>query len=88
MFEKILNENGFGTKILPEAIDWHYGGVWSHILPYFAQYNNIDLEKRYKATGDLLRRSIGLNIPVIFEENAVSRLIETIKQAASSRITA
>jgi hypothetical protein len=25
----------FGTKILPEAIDWHFGGAWSHILPQF-----------------------------------------------------
>ena len=86
-FEKILNENGFGTKILPEAIDWHYGGVWSHILPSFTQYKDIDLEQRYKATGDLLRRSICLNIPVILEETEIKRLIETITKAASSRIT-
>ena len=81
--EKILNKNGFGTKILPEAIDWHYGGVWTHILPYFAQYKDIDLEKRYRVTGDLLRRSICLNIPVLFEENEINRLIECIKEAAS-----
>ena len=82
-FENFLNENGFGTKILPEAIDWHYGGMWSHILPYFAQYKDIDLEKKYKATGDRLRRSICLNIPVLFEENEMSRLIECITDAAS-----
>jgi len=35
MLEKVLIEDGFGTKILPEAIDWHYGGAWSHILPQF-----------------------------------------------------
>ena len=86
-FEKILNENGLGTKILPEAIDWHYGGVWSHILPNFEQYKDIDLEKKYKATGDLLRRSICLNIPVMLEETEIKRLIETIKQATSSRTT-
>ncbi len=87
-FEKILNENGFCTKILPEAIDWHYGGVWNHVLPNFAQYKDIDLEQRYKATGDLLRRSICLNIPVLFEETEIQKLIETITKAASSCITA
>ena len=86
-FEKILNENGFGTKILPEAIDWHYGGIWSYILLNFAPYKDIDLEKRYKATGDLLRRSICLNIPVMLEENEITKLIETIQRAASSLIT-
>jgi dTDP-4-amino-4,6-dideoxygalactose transaminase len=82
-FEKILNKNGFGTKILPEAIDWHYGGVWSHILPHFAQYKDIDIEKKYKATGDRLRRSICLNIPVLFEEKEIQRLIECATEAAS-----
>jgi dTDP-4-amino-4,6-dideoxygalactose transaminase len=80
-FEKILNDNGFDTKILPEAIDWHFGGAWSHILPQFKQYENVSLEERYKQTGDLLRRSICLNVPVIFKDEKIKKLINTIKAA-------
>ena len=77
-FEKTLNDNGFGTKILPEAIDWHYGGSWSHIFDRYDQYSNIDLEKRYKKTGDLLRRSVCLNIPVLIDENTLNKLSSII----------
>ena len=78
-FEKTLLDNGFDTKILPEAIDWHYGGVWQHILNRFSQYDNINLEKKYKRTGDLLRKSICLNIPVLMKNEQINRLIKTIK---------
>lgn len=57
--EKALMNKGFGTKILPEAIDWHYGGAWGHI---FQNEKPEDLETCFKQTGDLLRRSICLNI--------------------------
>jgi 8-amino-3,8-dideoxy-alpha-D-manno-octulosonate transaminase len=77
-FEKTLNDNGFGTKILPEAIDWHYGGSWSHIFDRYDQYGNIVLEKRYKKTGDLLRRSICLNIPILIDENTLNKLSSII----------
>ncbi len=83
-FEKILNDHEFGTKILPEAIDWHFGGVWNHILPSFHQYKKVDLEDRYKRTGDLLRRSICLNITVEFQEEKMNELINTIKAALTS----
>ena len=76
--EKLLMDNGFGTKILPEAIDWHYGGVWEHILCRFSRYYNINLEEKYKRTGDLLRKSICLNIPILMKSNQINRLINTI----------
>jgi dTDP-4-amino-4,6-dideoxygalactose transaminase len=82
--ERTLNYQGFGTKILPEAIDWHYGGVWSHILPGFDQYKNVNLEERYKRTGDLLRKSICLNIPVIMEDSTINKLISTILTAVKN----
>ena len=75
-------DNGFGTKILPEAIDWHYGGVWKHILPQFDRYENINLEENFKKTGDLLRRSICLNIPVNMDNETINKLASTIIKAS------
>jgi len=81
-FEKLLMKDGFGTKILPEAIEWHFGGVWNHILNEISNYKNIDLENKYKKTGDLLRRSICLNIPVIMDDEAINRFSSSIIKAA------
>tara|TARA_Y100000588_G_scaffold390539_1_gene496331 strand:- start:46 stop:1194 length:1149 start_codon:yes stop_codon:yes gene_type:complete len=78
-FEKRLNKNGINTKILPEAIDWHYGGAWNHIFSKYPQYKNVDLEKKYKITGELLRKSICLNIPINMENNEIDKLINIIQ---------
>ena len=75
--EAVLSANGFGTKILPEAIDWHFAGSWGHILESFDAKE--DIIKNYKKTGELLTRSICLNIPVIFEQDQINKLASIIK---------
>lgn len=78
-FEAHLMEQGFGTKILPEALDWHFAGVWSHLLPEYERYGEVDLESLWPRTGTLLRSSICLNIPVLMEDEAIRRLVEAIR---------
>ena len=73
-------EKGYGTKILPEAIDWHYGGSWSHI---FQKQTSDDLENTFKKTGDLLRRSICLNISLSMSKDNISEIAEIIKRFCS-----
>ena len=63
-FEKRLNDFGYSTKILPEAMDWHFAGSWSHLLKNIDIYKGIELENKYQFTGKLLKRSICLNIQV------------------------
>ena len=38
-----MEEKGLGTKILPEAFDWHYAGAWTHLFKDIEYYNNIDI---------------------------------------------
>lgn len=78
--ENALMEKGYGTKILPEAIDWHYGGSWSHI---FQKQTSEDLENTFKKTGDLLRRSICLNISLSMTEDNINEIAEIIKKFCS-----
>ena len=77
-FEAHLNEHGFGTKILPEALDWHFAGVWGHLLGEYEQYSNIDLESLWPKTGIMLRSSICLNIPVLMDDGSIDKLIKAI----------
>ncbi len=77
-YESILNEQGYGTKILPEAIDWHFAGVWNHILSKYDIYKDVELEDRFKKTGDLLRRSICLNIPVLIDKDELNKMTEVL----------
>ena len=45
-FEKRLNDFGYSTKILPEAMEWHFAGSWGHLLNGYKKYNSIDLESK------------------------------------------
>ncbi len=81
-FEAHLMEHGFGTKILPEALDWHYAGVWGHLLGEFDRYRDQNLESLWPETGKMLRSSICLNIPVLIDDATIDKLISAIVSGA------
>ena len=58
-----LLKSGVGTKILPEAISWHFAGKWSH-MPEL--YNNLscDLSDAFPKSLAILNRSVSLPINV------------------------
>lgn len=79
--EVALNKQGYGTKILPEAMDWHYGGVWTHI---FQDMSGEDLAGAFRSTGNLLTRSVCLNIPVLWSEHNISEVATIIRAYCAS----
>lgn len=63
-----LQATGVGTKILPEAFNWHFAGSWDYIwrtIPESADH--IARVENWKQTRQLLERSIAL--PVSVHEN-------------------
>ena len=79
--EAALNERGYGTKILPEAMDWHYGGVWTHI---FQEISEEDLAETFSNTGSLLARSVCLNIPLLWTEEQIVEVAGIIRAYCAS----
>ena len=61
---------------MPEAIDWHYGGSWVHIFPH---KTTEELEKSFQETGDLLRKSICLNISLNMTAQSISEIAQIIQ---------
>ena len=39
--ENYLVKNKIGIKNLPNAIDWHFAGNWSHIFRHVSPYKKI-----------------------------------------------
>jgi len=68
-----LLEAGIGTKILPEAITWHFAGAWDHI-PELVNRNGKDLYKSFPASLKLLNRSVSLPIAINMVENFQSKI--------------
>ena len=77
---KFMEDKGLGTKILPEAFEWHYAGAWNHIFDEIDYYNNIDIKTKWAKTEHLLRRSICINIPVNLNTAKCDHIIQIIKE--------
>ena len=58
---------GLGTKLLPDALDWHFGGTWDHIFKNFGM-NREALWEHTLPTYDRLSRCIA--IPVMVKHSA------------------
>ena len=60
--EALLKE-GIGTKILPEAITWHFAGTWDH-MPSLVRANGGNLAQAFPKSRELLGRAVALPIMV------------------------
>ena len=79
----ILEKKGFGSKILPEAFEWHYAGSWKHIFKNLAGYDVENLEEHWPRTGGLLKSSVALPVFVNMPDKKIEALVKSICEAAS-----
>jgi len=77
-----LLEVGIGTKILPEAITWHFAGTWDHMPELANQYSG-RLNKAFPNSLDLLNSAvsipIAINMPKDFQKKISQALTEILK---------
>lgn len=77
-FMRCWTTKGFGTKNLPDAINWHYAGTWDHILKHFSKYKGKDLAKVFAQSDDLLRRAVALPIMVNMPDEQIEKTIQAV----------
>lgn len=85
-FAKKLAEQGIGTKNLPDAINWHYAGTWSHIFYLYPEYKGRDLEKVWSQSTYYLRRAVALPIMVNMPDETIENIIQKINKIAKEII--
>lgn len=67
-----FKKNGLGTKNIPDALKWHFAGLWEHML------SDSDASKNWPYTQDLLSRSIALPVMILMKGEALSEYVETL----------
>ena len=72
-----LLEAGLGTKILPEAITWHFAGTWDH-MPELVNRNGKDLLNSFPASLKLLNRSVSLPIAINMVDNFTTKIRDAL----------
>ena len=82
-FVKLWTGKGFGTKNLPDAINWHYAGTWDHIFSKYDEYKGKDLSTIWKQSTELLRRAIALSIFVHMADSDINKIIDAIHEVSS-----
>ena len=65
------------SKNLPDAINWHYAGTWSHIFKGYKK----NLEEVWSQSTNLLRRAIALPIMVNMTDERINEIVEKVKVA-------
>jgi 8-amino-3,8-dideoxy-alpha-D-manno-octulosonate transaminase len=77
--ERLLSAN-LGTKILPEAITWHFAGTWNH-MPSLVRAHGGDLKTAFPLSCELLGRSVALPVMVKMAADVPQRVraaLETV----------
>jgi 8-amino-3,8-dideoxy-alpha-D-manno-octulosonate transaminase len=74
--EELLKVN-INTKILPEAITWHFAGMWEHLPQLRPGSSNAF----YPISSDLLSRSVSIPIGVKLPEDLCTRLRTAVLRA-------
>jgi 8-amino-3,8-dideoxy-alpha-D-manno-octulosonate transaminase len=70
---KSLVANGVPTKILPEAVTWHYAGTWTH-MPELVAAHGGRLDDAFPRSQALLERSVSLPVMVNMASDVPSRV--------------
>lgn len=80
LFVKKLNEQGIGTKNLPDAITWHFARYWSHIFDQLNIYQNPN--SHWVKSHELLKRSVALPVLSKMDEEQISKVVDAVRNAA------
>jgi 8-amino-3,8-dideoxy-alpha-D-manno-octulosonate transaminase len=78
-----LIQNGQGTKILPEALTWHFARYWSHIPQLASQYENLGNE--FGRSFHLLNRAVSIPISLSMSNKDFATIFKSIEGVLSGR---
>lgn len=76
-FLDLYKSFGYGTKNIPDAIDWHFSGTWNHMFVNVPAYKNT-WKTQWTKTSELLARSIAIPIYVKSTNDELEKHLEVI----------
>ena len=74
-----LVAEGLSTKILPEAVTWHFAGTWTHMPELVARHGG-DLSKAFSSSRARLECAVSLPVVVKMDEAVPARLNKALSK--------
>jgi 8-amino-3,8-dideoxy-alpha-D-manno-octulosonate transaminase len=78
-FLNLYKDFGYGTKNIPDAIDWHFSGTWNHMFHNVPNYKDT-WKTKWSRTGELLARSIAIPIYVKTTKEELEKHLDVINR--------
>ncbi|MDI1235293.1 MAG: DegT/DnrJ/EryC1/StrS family aminotransferase [bacterium] len=78
-FVDLYKVAGYGTKNIPDAIDWHFTGTWNHMFADVPRYRDT-WKTEWQRSEALLYRSVALPINVKTTQEALMEHVKVINQ--------
>lgn len=69
---------GLGTKILPEAITWHFAGTWNH-MPSLVNSNGGNLSEAFPQSKEILSKAVALPIFYNMDSSTPEKIERTLR---------
>jgi 8-amino-3,8-dideoxy-alpha-D-manno-octulosonate transaminase len=82
-FLEAYNIAGYGTKNVPDAIDWHFSGTWNHMFANVPKYRDT-WKYQWTKTAELLSRSIAVPIYVSTISEELEKHVTIINKILSA----
>jgi 8-amino-3,8-dideoxy-alpha-D-manno-octulosonate transaminase len=82
LFVKKFYEAGYGTKNVPDAIDWHFAGTWNQMFQDVPAYRET-WKTAWAKSADLLARSVAIPVMVKTSAEDLQKQVETINRILS-----
>ena len=80
-----LLAEGVGTKILPEALIWHFAGSWSHMPQLFKKYSK-NIKKSFPKSYSYLNKAVSIPISMIYKAKLASKINSALEKAFKRKI--
>lgn len=75
---RCLADFDLATKILPEAISWHFAGSWNHIRELETSHGKVSFES-WPQSSDVLSRALAVSVPGRMPDDYSSRLGKSLR---------
>jgi len=69
-----IENAGFMSKILPEAMRWHFAAHWDHLIARLPYYKGKDPKKMWTQSAELLERSVSVGIRYKITDEQIDRI--------------
>ena len=77
---KELISHGIGTKILPEALTWHFAGSWTHMPQLVNKYRG-NIKKQFPKSYSYLKKAVSIPVSMNYKPKLAKKIDIALKKA-------